>query len=332
MIGSKSDNTSTAKSRGEGTKFPVIVTVTMNPAIDKTARADNLRLHALNRLYDVRVNAGGKGINVAAMVSALGGEVLATGFAGGMEGDILSLELNKGRVPHDFIKIRGVPTRTNLKVVDSDGRLTELNEPGFHVSSDSYDLLVDKLRSYCGKDTLFVLSGSLPPGLVPDTYRNLCDVLKASGASVFLDVDGEAFKLAMQSPPHYIKPNKYELLQFFQASEDTGLSGLTDMCRELVQAGVRTVTLSLGPQGAICVTKTAAWYAPALNVDVQSPVGAGDCMVGALSYGLSRGLPLEQCFSLSMAASAGAVMTAGTAPPSAGLVQKLLGEVDMRLL
>ncbi len=307
----------------------MIVTVTMNPAIDKTGHVDRLVPNALNRLHDMSTNAGGKGINVAAMISALGGDVLATGFNGGDGHDPLTAGMDKLHVPHNFVRIAGATTRTNLKVVDSSGRLTELNEPGFKVSKRSYAFLVDTLLSYCRNDTLFVLSGSLPLGLGNDTYGNLCATLKQAGGSVFVDADGLPLKLALKSSPQFIKPNRYELTQLFDAPEKSNLSDLKQMCATLVQEGVGFVALSLGEEGALFVAKKVSLFAPALQVPVQSPVGAGDCMVGALAYGFSHGMSIESTCALSIASSAAAVMTVGTAPPSAELVHRLAGQVSL---
>jgi 1-phosphofructokinase len=309
----------------------MIVTVTLNPAIDKTAHVGKLQPGALNRLQDVIVDAGGKGVNVSAVVSVLGGKTIATGFVGGTVGDELLMRLDSRVIPHDFVRIAGT-TRVNLKLIDNDGILTELNEPGAVISPEEWRALEQKLFMYASRDTIFVLSGSLPLGLDAGTYRDLCHTLRERGARVFVDADGEPFRQALLARPDYIKPNRYELLQYFSAPSDTPETALADYCRELLNKGVSFVALSMGEDGALFVTETACYRAPPLSVPVRSTVGAGDSMVAALAYGLDKGFKPEQSMTLAMAASAVAVTMPGTKPPDLALLKELETKVQLRRL
>jgi 1-phosphofructokinase len=307
----------------------MIITVTLNPALDKTARVDVMKPNALNRLRNVTLNAGGKGVNVSAMIRALGGESIAVGFAGGGAGEeLLSLIAQKG-LHADFVPIAAV-TRTNLKVIDHNGALTELNEPGPHISGDEWAAMEQKLAGLTEKGSTVVLSGSLPAGLGKDTYQKLSAMLRQIGAAVFLDADGEAFKLALENGsdaiPDYIKPNRFELLQYFGLADDdrVGDAKLTELCRSLLDKGIKLVALSMGGEGAIFANKNGVWRSPAVPVDLRSTVGAGDSMTGALVYGFAHALPNEQCFALAMASAAGTCTTEGTNPPDRALVDKLL--------
>ncbi|MDR0708288.1 MAG: 1-phosphofructokinase [Treponema sp.] len=307
----------------------MIITVTLNPALDKTARVDVMRANALNRLRDVQIDAGGKGINVSAMIRVLGGESVAVGFAGGGAGEeLLSRIAGKG-LKADFVRVSAV-TRTNVKVVDNEGALTELNEPGPAIKPEEWREMENKLSRYSLTGNTIALSGSLPAGLGADTYKRLCALLRRAGAAVFLDADGDALKHALESEPDsipdYIKPNRFELLRYFSIPDDEEVSEtrLAELCRSLLDKGVKLVALSMGADGAIFVSKNGVWRAPAVAVEVRSTVGAGDSMVGALVYGFEHGLPEEQCFALAMAASAGACATAGTNPPERALVDELL--------
>jgi 1-phosphofructokinase len=288
-----------------------------------------MKPNALNRLRDLTLNAGGKGVNVSAMIRALGGKSIAVGFAGGGAGEeLLSLIAQKG-LHADFVPIAAV-TRTNLKVIDNNGALTELNEPGPHISGDEWAALEQKLAGLAEKGSTVVLSGSLPAGLGKDTYKKLSTMLRQTGAAVFLDTDGEALKLALENGtdaiPDYIKPNRFELLQYFGIADDdpAGDAKLTELCRSLLDKGIRLVALSMGGEGAIFANNNGVWRSPAIPVDLRSTVGAGDSMTGALVYGFANALPDEQCFALAMAASAGACTTEGTNPPDRALVDKLL--------
>lgn len=314
----------------------MIITVTLNPALDKTARVDVLRPNALNRLQGVTLDAGGKGVNVSAMIRSLGGESVAVGFSGGGAGEELRALVAKKGITSDFVRVAAV-TRTNLKVVADDGALTEFNEPGPEIRDAEWRELEQKLSGYAAGGNTVVLSGSLPAGLGKDTYKKLSAMLRRAGASVFLDTDGEALKRALESAPEeipdYIKPNRYELLQYFGMPDDKGAActetELAELCRTLIGKGIKLVSLSMGEAGAIFVNGNGVWRAPALPVQVRSTVGAGDSMTGALVHGFEQGLPEEQCFALAMAASAGACTTEGTNPPSRALVDTLLTQTRM---
>jgi 1-phosphofructokinase len=180
-----------------------------------------------------------------------------------------------------------------------------------------------------------VLSGSLPAGLGKDTYQKLACLLRRRGASVFLDADGEALKLALESPPgetpDYIKPNRYELLQYFGIADDGSVTEtkLAELCQSLLGKGIKLVALSMGEAGAIFVNGRGVWRSAGLRVTVRSTVGAGDSMTGALVYGFEQGLSDEQCFALAIAASAGACTTEGTNPPDRALVDELLTQTRL---
>ncbi|MCL1992423.1 MAG: 1-phosphofructokinase [Spirochaetes bacterium] len=307
------------------------VTLTLNPALDKTANLDALKPGAMNRLQNIRLDGAGKGLNVSAVLHALGGDSIALGFAGGNTGDhLLSLFAQKG-VKTDFVRIAG-ETRTNLKVNDAQGSLTELNEPGPKITDGEWRQLEEKLIRYAKRGNTLVLSGSLPPGLGGDTYKKLSSLFRDGGAAVFLDADREAQKLALDSSrcevPNYIKPNRFELLQYFGIDERENVSDgeLAKMCVSLLDKGIELVALSMGAGGAIFANKNGVWRAPAIKVEVRSTVGAGDSVTAGLLYGFGQGMPDEQCFALALATSAAACTTEGTNPPDRALVDSLLAK------
>ncbi|MCD8141555.1 MAG: 1-phosphofructokinase [Planctomycetaceae bacterium] len=303
-----------------------IITVTLNPALDKTAVLDTLHPGELNRLRDVTVDAGGKGVNVSKMIAALGGESLASGFIGGGSGDEIARTLSSLGIGHDFVRIAS-PTRTNLKIVDQGSRLTELNEPGPSVCREELDHLRHTLQAHAGPDSLFVFSGSLPAGVGKDIYRDLIDLVRDGGATAFLDADGEAFAQAVDAGPTFIKPNRFELLQFFGADSSADMQTLIRLCRKLLDKGVGRIALSMGGDGALFVSGDDVFACPGLAVAAQSSVGAGDSMVGAVAYGTVTNLSWRDTAALAMASSAGAVTTVGTKPPSREVVDELLRRV-----
>lgn len=309
----------------------MIVTVTLNPALDKTAELDALTLGGLNRLRNIVTDAGGKGINVSKMIAALGGVSVATGFVGGIEGGQLVRMIAQDGIRSEFIQVNG-RTRTNLKVLDQGARLTEFNEPGVVVSEQEAANLIGKIADYAGADSLFVLSGSLCQGVETEFYARLIRIIHNSGGVVFLDADGDAFRAALTEKPDFIKPNSYELIEYFHIGEVTGLEELNELCLRFLELGVHKFALSMGVDGALFVDGEQTLYAPGLAVEAHSAVGAGDSMLGAFAYAAEYRIPWDQASALALASSAGAVMTAGTKPPERRLVDQLMERVQMKVL
>lgn len=303
-----------------------IITVTLNPALDKTATVADLQPGELNRLQDLVSDAGGKGINVSKMIASLGGESVATGFVGGGSGDDIVRALDALGIGHDFVRT-AAPTRTNLKVLDQGSRLTELNEPGPLVSDEEAQALRDKLEAAAGPDVLFVFSGSVPRGVGPEIYCDLITMVRGLGARAFLDADGSAFAAAVPARPYFIKPNRFELLQYYGIAATVDTKEILALCRDLLAKGVERIAVSMGAEGALFASPDDAFLCPGLKVAAHSSVGAGDSMVGAIAFGTALGSPWRDTAALAMASSAGAVTTIGTKPPERGLVDSLLPQV-----
>ncbi|MCL2162871.1 MAG: 1-phosphofructokinase family hexose kinase [Oscillospiraceae bacterium] len=309
----------------------MIITVTMNPAADKTAETDSIKVGGLNRLRNVVIDAGGKGINVSKTIAALGGLSIATGFIGGSAGADIEHSLQCLGITTDFVEIRR-PTRTNLKVLSCDSGVTEFNEPGSAVTPDEMKSLEEKLLDYADAESgaTFIFSGSLPDGVNPDVYKRLIEAVRKKGSFAFLDSDGEAFRQALTANPDFIKPNISELQQYF--GENTIIHTIneqTRLCNMLIEGGVGSIALSMGERGALFVSREEAFYAPAICVKAKSTVGAGDAMVGALAYAFEKGMDFRGAAKLAVAASAGAVMTDGTRPPGIDTVTDLLERVEL---
>ncbi|MDD3404569.1 MAG: 1-phosphofructokinase [Hespellia sp.] len=306
----------------------MIVTVTMNPAIDKTVEIGKFEYSGLNRIKSSISDAGGKGINVSKTIKHLGGQTTATGLMGGNSGKIIENAMRELDIPSDFVWVEG-ETRTNMKVLDADGNVTELNEPGPVIQKEAVDTLLEKLEKLAGPDTFFVLAGSIPAGVDSGIYGTIIERVKKKGAKVFLDADGELFTKALAAGPDYIKPNRFELEQYFSFEGHATDLELVEMGRKMQAKGIGTVAVSLGGEGALFVLEDTALKAPGLKVEAHSTVGAGDAMVAALSYGIDSGFDIQKCIRLGMATSAGAVTTIGTKPPTKELVEELMKQVEL---
>lgn len=259
-----------------------VLTITLNPAVDKSLTLEQLTYGGLNRVRGIRMDAGGKGINVAKALNGFGVEVLATGFVAGQNGKWLLDRLYESGIPNRFVSIPG-ETRTNLKLVDiSKGITTEINEAGFVVGSDDITVLTDMLTSMLHHAELLVVSGSLPRGVPSDVYKTLTRLARSHGVRTIMDAEGVALAEGIKGKPYVIKPNRFELETMF-GRELKNDAELQKAARSLTAEGVDIVAISLGADGALFVTEQEAIRTYPPEVVVQSTVGAGDAMVAAIS-------------------------------------------------
>lgn len=306
----------------------MIVTVTMNPAIDKTVEIDTLIQGGLNRIQKVEYDAGGKGINVSKTIRELGGSSVAVGFLGGNAGKTIENVLKEKGITSDFIWVEG-ETRTNTKVFETRGGVTELNEPGPVITEEKIEELLKKLEGYADENTLFVLSGSVPAGVDKGIYGRITRLVHQKGAVVLLDADGELFRRSLEAVPDMIKPNREELEEYEKMDYKASVEELAKIAGRFQKAGIQTVAVSMGKSGAMFMKEDYRVICPAVPVKAHSTVGAGDAMVAGLAYAWEKKLDEEKMVRLCMAVSAGAVTTIGTKPPTKELVEELSTKVEM---
>lgn len=309
----------------------MIITVTMNPAIDKTVEIEQLVPNGLNRIQKVEYDAGGKGINVSKTIHELGGESLAMGFLGGNAGKTIENVLTSWNIQHDFIWVEG-ETRTNTKVFEKSGGVTELNEPGPVINEAQVEELIQKICEHTDKETLVVLAGSIPAGVDKNIYAAITESVHEKGGSVLMDADGELFRNALKASPDIIKPNQVELEEYIGADYRLSMGELKALAEKFQNNGIKTVAISMGKGGAMIVRDKFVARCPALSVKAHSTVGAGDAMVAALAYSWDKKLGDEETVRLCMATSAGAVTTVGTKPPARTVVDELIPQVEMEIL
>lgn len=309
----------------------MIITVTMNPAIDKTVEIEQLVPNGLNRIQKVEYDAGGKGINVSKTIHELGGESLAMGFLGGNAGKTIENVLTSWNIQHDFIWVEG-ETRTNTKVFEKSGGVTELNEPGPVINEARVEELIQKICEHTDKETLVVLAGSIPAGVDKNIYAAITESVHEKGGSVLMDADGELFRNALKASPDIIKPNQVELEEYIGVDYRLSMGELKALAEKFQNNGIKTVAISMGKGGAMIVRDKFVARCPALSVKAHSTVGAGDAMVAALAYSWDKKLGDEETVRLCMATSAGAVITVGTKPPARAVVDELIPQVEMEIL
>ncbi len=267
-----------------------VVTVTLNPAIDRTVTIPNFSVGAVNRVDHVQSHPGGKGINVAAALADYGHRVAVTGFLGHANaGAFEELFAKKGIADH-FVRIAG-QTRIGIKITDPvENKTTDINFPGPSPSVDDLLAFLERLATLEAK--WFVLAGSLPPGVSPEVYRDLIAELRGRGKKVLLDTSGSSLPLALTAAPQIIKPNRQE----FEALVRRALvdrATIVVAAREIIAQGVEMVVVSMGKEGACFVTADGEVVAQPPDLPVQSTVGAGDAMVAGIISAQLDNLPLR---------------------------------------
>ena len=304
----------------------MIYTVTLNPALDKTATVENLRLDSVNRISELRVDPGGKGINVSKVVRELGAKTVAIALLGGHTGTMLRNMLAELGIECKVLEVEG-ETRTNLKIKDPALKTnTDINEPGPEVTDEQLRGMLDGLVGEVGSGDIVVLSGSLPRGAAADTYKVWVAALKKTGAKVYLDADGDKLVRGIEAKPDLIKPNEIELGAMMGHTLDAD-DKIVEAARELIDGGLDRVMVSMGGAGALYVARDVTIKANPVKVPVGSTVGAGDSVVAALAYAQDKGLGLEDTMRLAMATGAANVMQSGTQAAPRELVDSLIDKV-----
>jgi 1-phosphofructokinase len=275
-----------------------VVTVTLNPAIDRTVTISNFTVGAVNRADATQDSPGGKGVNVASALADCGLRACVTGFLGrDSAGSFEAFFLSK-KIEDRFVRIAG-RTRVGIKITDPVSKVTtDINFSGPAPTPEDVEALREKLGAL--NSAWWVVAGSVPPGLEPGIYREIIAGLKGRGARVVLDTSGEALRQAIYAGPHIVKPNLAEL-QALLGSQVIGTSAVVKAARKLLDKGIEMVVVSMGKEGACFVTGSEAVIARSPDVEVRSTVGAGDAMVAGIVAAQIRGLPLEECARLASA-------------------------------
>ena len=309
----------------------MIYTVTLNPAIDKTAVIENFCPGAVNRIGMLREDAGGKGINVSKCLKNLGADSTASVILAGDTGKRLEKMLGEMGIPSLAVWAEG-ESRTNLKIVDPAKREnTDINEPGPAVYGELLEELKTKLGERILPGDLVILSGSLPAGVDRGLYGNWTAYFRSLGARVYLDADGEPMKRGIEAVPSVIKPNDGELAALL-GKEKLSREEMVCEGRRLLEIGIEEIVISMGAEGALYLNREGCYFASALPVEVKSTVGAGDSMVAAMAFGDEQKLGREEKIRLAVAMGAGSVMQSGTQPPEANLVWELAKQVSLEKL
>jgi 1-phosphofructokinase len=286
-----------------------VLTVTLNPALDLTVQLPFLRLGEVNRSESLQVHAAGKGLNVAQVLADLGHQLTVTGFLGETNPQAFEQLFAARGFTDEFVRVAG-ETRSNLKLAETDGRVTDINGPGLAVSEAQCDELLALLQRLAPAHDLVVVAGSLPRGIDSQWFVQLLNSLKALGVRVALDTSGAALRDGLATRPWLIKPNEEELAEA-RGVDLTGSSALLAEARRLQGEGIEHVVVSQGADGVSWFSPGAALHANPPRVQVVSTVGAGDSLLAGMLHGLLVGWPAERTLAHATAIAAQAVGQVG---------------------
>jgi 1-phosphofructokinase family hexose kinase len=313
----------------------MFICISPNPAMDKRLVLSSFVHGEVNRVKSAVSFAGGKSTHVAMVLRTLGAQPLWTGPVGGASGSELLAGLAKLQItPHPVSTV--YPTRTNLEIVEEDGTVTEVLEPG-HVPDplewEDFEAKCRKLFSQCSDLDSAILSGSLPGGSAPDLHARLVHLARDSRCRVFLDTSGEPLRIALEQKPFFVKPNREEAAGVLYCTINSLEQGV-EAIGKLMELGAQSAALSLGKEGLLYRADADApvLFAPAVSLKVRSPVGCGDSALAGFAFAIAGGQSQEE--TIRLAAACGAANCLADSPGAARLedIESLKNQVLIRTI
>ena len=287
-----------------------IVTLTVNPALDKSTHFKGLVAEQKIRCSEPRFDAGGGGINVSKAISRLGGKSLAVFTSGGPMGNMLEELVTKETIEFQAIPIQTWTRESFVAVDENTNSQYRFGFSGGEITADEEKAVLEALSK--SKPKFLVASGSLNEGLSSDFYQKVAEIAKASNSKLIVDTSGEALQKVLETGAYLIKPNVGELAKLIGV-ERLEMEEVNEAAKRIIaKGGAEIVVVSLGPQGAVLVTKDEYEYVPAPNVAKKSTVGAGDSMVGGIVWALSQNKSLKEVIRWGVACGSAATMNEGT--------------------
>lgn len=307
----------------------MVLTVTLNPAIDKTYFVDKVNLgQEVIRVRDNTFTAGGGGINVAKVLKLFDTDVTATGLLGGYNGKYISSFLQKEGIRSDFFHI-DQETRTCVSIVeDFKGRHTRLLEKGREITKDELIGFLSLYNALVAKSKTVIISGSVSEGIGNDIYPQLIKSAKNAGKFVVLDASKEHLAAGIKACPNMVKPNKDELSDFLGRKIETTEDSIA-AAHELRESGINTVIVSLGSDGAIFAGSDETIVCTPPKLEEVNYVGCGDSLVAGYVAGMAKKLSGTQCAKIAIAASAANVESEGIASFKIARFEEILKQVHV---
>lgn len=291
------------------TKTNKVVTITLNPALDLTGSVEALKVGSVSLVKQSNLHAAGKGVNVAKVLSDLGADVTVTGFLGKDNPELFHQLFAEIDVKDEFIEVEG-STRINVKLVESNGEVSDINFPGVQVTAEDIARFEDTLFRLAETHDYFVLAGSLPGGVTPELCATWIEKLHQLGKKVLFDSSKAALSAGIDAHPWLIKPNDEELSDFVGQHLET-----PEQCQQAAQSladkGIENIVVSMGANGVMWLNQDEWLRAQPPRMNVVSTVGAGDTLVAGLCWGHMQVMPKNELLRFATALSALAVSQVG---------------------
>lgn len=306
----------------------MILTVTLNAAIDKRYVVEEAKPGEVNRVKECVYTPGGKGLNVSKPAAIYGARVIATGFVGGHAGHYIEDALKPFGITGAFYHMEE-ESRSCINIWDEKNRLqTEFLEPGFAVTEEDFKGFLELFEGLVSKADIVTISGSVPRGLDGTAYQRMVKLVKTAGKPVILDTSGRLLELGIEAGPTMIKPNLDEI-RMLTGKECTDIREIVDAAHELCGRGVGIVTVSLGGDGAVVVSREGAYRARVPKIPAVNTVGCGDSMTAGFALGLSEGLSVLETLRKASALSAAAAMREETGFFVKEDMERLLPQIEI---
>lgn len=285
----------------------MILTVTLNAAIDKRYVVEEFKVGEVNRVKECAYVPGGKGLNVSKPAAVAGAEVVATGFVGGHAGNYIEASLKDYHVKSAFYHLES-ESRSCINIWDEKNCVqTEFLEPGFTVTESEFQGFVEEFKELIKKADVVAMSGSVPKGLDGTAYQKLVKVVKDAGKKVILDTSGKLLEMGIEACPTMIKPNIDEI-RMLTGKECNKIGEIIEAAKEIHTRGVEVVAVSLGADGSLAVSDEGVFRAIVPKIDAVNTVGCGDSMIAGFALGFAEGLSLEETLRKASAISAAAAL------------------------
>lgn len=308
----------------------MIVTVTPNPALDRTLTVPEIVFDEMVRANESRLDLDGKGVNVSKALRALGTATVIMGFAGGAAGEMLERGLGELGFTTDFTHVAG-ETRTNTIIIDAAAnRYVKANESGPALRPVELAAFFAQARARLAPGDTWILSGSLPPGAPAGFYAELVELIQSRGARALLDTSGEPLRLGCAARPYLVKPNADEA-QVLTGKPIDGDDAARRAAAHFLDQGVELVALSLGAEGLLLAARGQAARARPPRVRALNPVGAGDALLAGIAWALEQRLSLAELARWGVASGTAAAMRVGTDSAPHAEIEALYEQVQVEL-
>jgi 1-phosphofructokinase family hexose kinase len=312
----------------------MIITVTLNAALDKTLEVPNFKPGRRHRTVDQTTMPGGKGVNIARAIKRLGQPVIATGFAGGATGTRIVDALSEESILNSFVRIHE-ESRTNTSVLDpTNGQHTEINERGPSVSAQELELFRDKLLYLAQGASMCVFAGSLPRGIDAGVYYELIRDVRKLGVMTIVDTDGDPLRLAMRAEPEIVSPNELEAEELV-GHEFNGVDDRAQAVHEMTRLGAREaiMTVSDGCYAWVLDEGTEGLHRVRIEEqEARSSIGSGDAFLAGYVAARYAGQTPVDCLRFAVACGAESTQHFGAGILDPARVEKLLLEVGAEQL